>query len=67
MERPQSTPDAAAAGGRIFASPIAKKAAEEANVDLSKVSGTGPNQRIIKSDVEQAKQQAPKTAAPSKV
>jgi pyruvate/2-oxoglutarate dehydrogenase complex dihydrolipoamide acyltransferase (E2) component len=37
MERPQSTPDFAAAGGRIFASPVAKKTAEEAKVDLSKV------------------------------
>lgn len=37
MERPQSTPDSAAAGGRIFASPIAKKTAEQSNVDLSKV------------------------------
>jgi pyruvate dehydrogenase E2 component (dihydrolipoamide acetyltransferase) len=56
MERPQSTPDFAAAGGRIFASPIAKKTAEEAKVDLSKVQGSGPNNRIIKSDVESAKQ-----------
>jgi len=59
MERPQSTPDFAAAGGRIFASPIAKKTAEEAKVDLSKVQGSGPNNRIIKSDVESAKQASP--------
>ena len=55
MERPQSTPDSAAAGGRIFASPIAKKTAEEKSVDLSKIQGSGPNSRIIKSDVESAK------------
>jgi len=62
LERPQSTPDTAAAGGRIFASPIAKKTAEQAGVDLSKIQGSGPNNRIIKSDVEQAKQAAPKAA-----
>ena len=51
MERPQSTPDSSAAGGRIFASPIAKITAQETNVDLSKIQGSGPNNRIIKSDV----------------
>jgi pyruvate dehydrogenase E2 component (dihydrolipoamide acetyltransferase) len=55
MEKPQSTPDFSAAGGRIFASPIAKKTAQESNVDLSKVQGSGPNNRIIKSDIESAK------------
>lgn len=39
-------------GGRIFASPLAKKIAEEKGIDLSQVKGTGENGRIVKSDVE---------------
>jgi pyruvate dehydrogenase E2 component (dihydrolipoamide acetyltransferase) len=41
-------------GGRIFASPLAKKIAGEHNFDLSGVDGTGPSGRIVKKDVEQA-------------
>ena len=39
-------------GGRIFASPLAKKMAEEKGIDLSQVSGSGENGRIVKSDIE---------------
>ncbi|PTB94835.1 pyruvate dehydrogenase complex dihydrolipoamide acetyltransferase [Marivirga lumbricoides] len=39
-------------GGRIFASPLAKKIAEDKGIDLSQVNGSGDNGRIIKSDVE---------------
>ncbi len=42
------------ADGRIKASPLARKVAEELGVDLSRVQGTGPNGRIIKEDVEEA-------------
>ena len=38
--------------GRIFASPLAKKMAEEKGVDLSQVKGTGENGRIVKKDIE---------------
>ena len=41
-------------GNRVIASPLAKRIAEQTNVDLRRVSGTGPNGRIIRSDVEQA-------------
>jgi pyruvate dehydrogenase E2 component (dihydrolipoamide acetyltransferase) len=41
-------------GGRIFASPLAKRLAADANLDLSKISGSGPHGRIVKEDVEQA-------------
>lgn len=41
-------------GGRIFASPLAKKIAGEHNVDLSGIDGTGPSGRIVKKDVEHA-------------
>ena len=42
------------AGERIFASPIAQSAATAAGIDLALVSGTGPNGRIIKADIEDA-------------
>ena len=38
--------------GRIFASPLAKKIAQEKGINLSEVKGTGENGRIVKSDVE---------------
>ncbi|MGV6861358.1 MAG: pyruvate dehydrogenase complex dihydrolipoamide acetyltransferase [Putridiphycobacter sp.] len=39
-------------GGRIFVSPLAKKMAEERNINLSMVKGTGDNGRIVKRDIE---------------
>jgi pyruvate dehydrogenase E2 component (dihydrolipoamide acetyltransferase) len=39
--------------GRIFASPLAKKIAEEKGINLNNVKGSGENGRIVKSDVEQ--------------
>ena len=38
--------------GRIFASPLAKKIAEEKGINLSQVKGSGENGRIVKSDIE---------------
>lgn len=38
--------------GRIFASPLAKKLAEEKGVDLKYVKGSGDNGRIVRSDIE---------------
>jgi len=57
---------ATAPTGRIFISPIARRLAEEHQLDYTKVQGTGPNGRIIKMDVEAAisAQPAP-TAAPT--
>jgi pyruvate dehydrogenase E2 component (dihydrolipoamide acetyltransferase) len=42
----------AAPGGRVKASPIARKIAEEKGFDIAAVPGTGPGGRITKSDVE---------------
>src|SRR5690606_23825619 len=39
-------------GDRIFASPLAKRIAQEKGIDLSKVKGSGENGRITKADVE---------------
>ncbi|HVX28167.1 MAG TPA: pyruvate dehydrogenase complex dihydrolipoamide acetyltransferase [Parafilimonas sp.] len=43
--------------GRIFASPLAKKLAEEKGIDLKYVKGTGDNGRITKSDIDNYKPQ----------
>lgn len=50
-------------GGRVFISPLARRLAEEHNLDYRQVRGTGPNGRIIKLDVEAALKQAPAAAA----
>ncbi|MEL7232222.1 MAG: 2-oxo acid dehydrogenase subunit E2, partial [Pseudomonadota bacterium] len=47
---------------RIFASPLAKRLAEQAGLDLASISGSGPNGRIVKADVEAAKSSPQKQA-----
>ncbi|MCG9970098.1 pyruvate dehydrogenase complex dihydrolipoamide acetyltransferase [Christiangramia crocea] len=42
-------------GERIFASPLAKKMAEDKGIDLSDVKGSGENGRIVKKDIEDFK------------
>jgi len=41
-------------GGRVFASPVAKRLAEQNNIDLSQITGSGPKDRVVKADVENA-------------
>jgi pyruvate dehydrogenase E2 component (dihydrolipoamide acetyltransferase) len=41
-------------GGRIKASPIARRVAQERGLDLAALSGSGPGGRIVKADVEKA-------------
>ncbi|MGE4529218.1 MAG: biotin/lipoyl-containing protein, partial [Rhodospirillaceae bacterium] len=43
------------AGERVFASPLARRIAAEAKLDLSRIAGSGPRGRIVKADVEAAK------------
>lgn len=47
-------PVATSSGGRVKASPLAKKIAAAKGVDLARVTGTGPGARIIARDVESA-------------
>ncbi|NDE89748.1 MAG: pyruvate dehydrogenase complex dihydrolipoamide acetyltransferase [Alphaproteobacteria bacterium] len=58
-------------GARVIASPLAKRVAEQNNVDLRRVTGTGPNGRIVRADVEKAaankNTSAPAAAAPQGV
>jgi len=62
-------------GSRIFASPLAKKIAEDKGIDLADVNGSGGNGRIVKKDVEsfqpsakpaKAKTESPVAAASEK-
>ncbi|XP_024453708.1 dihydrolipoyllysine-residue acetyltransferase component 2 of pyruvate dehydrogenase complex, mitochondrial isoform X1 [Populus trichocarpa] len=47
-----SKPSAAPDGDRTFASPLARKLAEDHNVPLSSIKGTGPDGNIVKADIE---------------
>ncbi|MFV2034801.1 MAG: pyruvate dehydrogenase complex dihydrolipoamide acetyltransferase, partial [Halocynthiibacter sp.] len=51
-------------GDRIFASPLARRIADETGVDLSQIAGSGPHGRIVKSDVL-ASRATTKTTAPA--
>jgi pyruvate dehydrogenase E2 component (dihydrolipoyllysine-residue acetyltransferase) len=57
--RPAPTPARVAApqagGNRIFSSPLARRLAKDAGIDLSRVQGSGPHGRVIARDIEQAK------------
>ncbi|HET8726120.1 MAG TPA: pyruvate dehydrogenase complex dihydrolipoamide acetyltransferase [Alphaproteobacteria bacterium] len=57
---PAAPPVAAAAPApnghaRVFASPLARRLAKEAGIDVGVIPGSGPHGRIVKSDVEAAK------------
>ncbi len=54
-----------AAGGRVKASPLARRLAEEVGVDLSQVAGSGPAGRVVKRDVEAAKAAGVSSPVPS--
>jgi pyruvate dehydrogenase E2 component (dihydrolipoamide acetyltransferase) len=53
-QAPAPAAPAAHDGGRIFASPLAKRMAEQSGLDLTQIQGSGPNGRIVKHDVEAA-------------
>ncbi|MCW2364953.1 pyruvate dehydrogenase E2 component (dihydrolipoamide acetyltransferase) [Sphingobium sp. B7D2B] len=60
-----AAPVAASSGDRVKASPLARRIATNSGIDLAAVSGTGPNGRIVKADLEGVKpgSTAPKPAA----
>lgn len=68
-ERPAAPPPPAAAakpprgderdGERIFASPLARRMAAQAGLDLSGIAGSGPHGRIVKADIDAALAKAP--------
>jgi len=50
-----AAPAGSANGGRVKASPLARRLAEDMGVDLQLVEGSGPGGRVVKRDVEAAK------------
>jgi pyruvate dehydrogenase E2 component (dihydrolipoamide acetyltransferase) len=59
-----SEPEQRVNGGRVKASPLARRIAKERGIDLAQLRGTGPEGRIVAEDVERA-QVAPGKAAPA--
>jgi pyruvate dehydrogenase E2 component (dihydrolipoamide acetyltransferase) len=64
--QPAAAPKGAngAGAGRIFASPLARRLAREAGIELAALAGSGPHGRIVKSDVEAAARSGAAAAAP---
>ncbi|TCV63610.1 pyruvate dehydrogenase E2 component (dihydrolipoamide acetyltransferase) [Neorhizobium sp. R1-B] len=60
-----AAPAPAASGARPFSSPLARRLAKEAGLDLSAVSGSGPHGRVVKSDIEKAVASGTGKAAPA--
>lgn len=54
-DTPLTLPASAENGGRVKASPLARRLAEETGVDIARVPGSGPGGRVVKRDVEAAK------------
>jgi pyruvate dehydrogenase E2 component (dihydrolipoamide acetyltransferase) len=52
---PAPQPAAQTSGGRVFASPLAKRLAKDAGLDVSRISGSGPHGRVIARDIDAAK------------
>ena len=63
---PPAAPALATNGhGRIFASPLARRLAKTAGVDVARIAGTGPHGRVIARDVEAAKSGGAALRAPA--
>jgi pyruvate dehydrogenase E2 component (dihydrolipoamide acetyltransferase) len=68
---PAAAPEAASApvaqtGDRVFASPLARRLAQTAGLDLKTIKGSGPHGRVVKADIEAAsKGGAPAAKAPA--
>ena len=67
MESPEPPPAARPkqelGNGRIFASPLARRMAQQAGLDLGAIRGSGPQGRVVKADIEAAL--SPGRAAPA--
>ena len=56
---PQAPKSQPSSGERVAASPLARRLAEQAGINLSGLRGTGPNGRVIKQDIEAALEKRP--------
>lgn len=63
-EAPKTQSTSVATTGRIAISPLAKKMAEEKNIDITNLKGSGENGRIVKSDIENYTPTAQSAPAP---
>jgi pyruvate dehydrogenase E2 component (dihydrolipoamide acetyltransferase) len=60
VSAPSPAPSPApAVGGRIFASPLAKRMAQDLGFELAEIAGSGPNGRIVRQDIERRAAHAP--------
>ncbi|MGA7675902.1 MAG: pyruvate dehydrogenase complex dihydrolipoamide acetyltransferase [Rhizomicrobium sp.] len=60
VPKPQAVTAPVNSGARLFASPLARRIAQQKGIDLAAVAGSGPRGRIVKSDLEGAKPSAAK-------
>ena len=63
--KPTATSAPAISGGRVKASPLAKKIAAAKGVQLATIQGSGPGGRVVAKDLESVTAQAPRTATTS--
>jgi pyruvate dehydrogenase E2 component (dihydrolipoamide acetyltransferase) len=63
----EAAPKAATTDGRIKASPLARRMAEEEKVDLGNIQGTGPGGRIVRRDIEEVLEEGPAAPAPKEL
>jgi pyruvate dehydrogenase E2 component (dihydrolipoamide acetyltransferase) len=59
---PAPQPNGHAESDRVFASPLARRMAQQAGIDLAKIQGSGPQGRIIRADIEALQQPAQQPA-----
>ncbi len=64
-DRPSKKPGNGADTSRTFASPLARRLAKDAGIDLSAIEGSGPHGRVVKADVEAASAGGTAKAAPA--
>ena len=58
-------PSAGVDGARVFASPLARRMAAQAGLDIARITGSGPHGRVVKRDIDAALAGAPRAAAPA--
>ena len=64
-DRPSKKPVNGVDASRTFASPLARRLAKDAGIDLSAIEGSGPHGRVVKADVEAAAAGGTAKAAPA--